>query len=562
MSEIQSYDTVVVGGGVAGLYCSWKLSRRTPAHKIGLFEGLDRFGGRIETVQFGSFHAEFGPMRFEKPGQRKLMKLLHDLELDTFDFPPYQAERPDYPVYDLRDDEKGPPPFGSRYDTLELMRLGIIRILANTRWCSPGDLNDPRDPRHKEWLGSLEESDYARMRREATHGGEPLYTRGLWDALSDVLSHQALMKIRDLGTFYHLIPENPNAIEWIIFWLRGLNPRDRLVGITGGSDRITQCLLERVQACGDSVHVHPRHRLTALERGPDGGVLLRFARQPAGDEVRVHARHVILALPKRPLKKLSASFTRQTRDDLDAVFGFPLLKCFFLVKNPWWDEHTTPQTRASLMPTREVHYRYDRQEREGLVMLYTDRPATEFWKPFVSGEVHDRAEIDGDRRLVKRFFHYLARDIQLEAEKQPVDALLAAARESPEAFRAKLAEYTAPLEYSSAQGLRKQPQDFDPSMLARARETPSVEALAEELEQRVVQFGIRDWSRDPYGAACHTWRAGARSWEVLERLKAFSLPDAPADQRCVHVCGEAYSDYHGFIEGALRTADDVLETIG
>lgn len=30
----------------------------------------------------------------------------------------------------------------------------------------------------------------------------------------------------------------------------------------------------------------------------------------------------------------------------------------------------------------------------------------------------------------------------------------------------------------------------------------------------------------------------------------------------VHICGEAYSDYQGFIEGALRSAEDVLESLG
>jgi hypothetical protein len=196
------------------------------------------------------------------------------------------------------------------------------------------------------------------------------------------------------------------------------------------------------------------------------------------------------------------------------------------------------------------------------VLLYTDRPATEYWKPFVQGEVHDRAEINGDRQLVKRFFRYLARDIQVEAEKHPFEALYAAARESPEEFREQLMELLPPLEYQYSGNLRAGSGDFQPSMLALARSTGSVEELAEHLEQRVMKFGIRDWSRDPYGAACHTWRPGARSWEVLDRLKAFALPGAKADEKNVHICGEAYSDYHGFIEGALRTSDDVLETIG
>lgn len=556
------FDTVVVGGGVAGLYCSWKLSQRTPVHRVGLFEGLDRFGGRIETVEFGPFFAEFGPMRFEKPGQQRLMELFDELGLETEDFAPYQAERPDFPVYDLMDDEKGPPPFDKRYTTLELMKLGIIRILKDTEWRSHGDPDNPRDPMHNVWLAELSESDYAAMRKEAKQGDEYLHNRGLWNALSDVLSHHALMKIRDLGTFYHLIPENPNAIEWIIFWLRGLNPRDKLVSVKGGSQKITDGLIDKLNECPDRVELYPKHKLTRIESLSAGGrALLEFAVKD-GDPIQVQARHVVLALPTSPLKKLTNYFGPQTQKDLDAVFGFPLLKCFFLVDEPWWDEETKPQTRASLIPTREIHYKYDRETGQGLVMLYTDRPATEFWKPYVKGEVHDRAEIGKDRRLVKLFFRYLARELKIEARKHPVESLLAAAAgaETREDLRAKAIEALAPIAYSFFTGPGAEHFNFPPAQLAHAREIP-VEQLAENLAQRVVKFGIRDWNREPYGAACHTWRPGAKSWEVLGRLKSFSLSEKQGDCKNIHICGEAYSDYNGFIEGALRTADDVLETI-
>jgi hypothetical protein len=42
-------------------------------------------------------------------------------------------------------------------------------------------------------------------------------------------------------------------------------------------------------------------------------------------------------------------------------------------------------------------------------------------------------------------------------------------------------------------------------------------------------------------------------------LKAFSVLPSVAKADCrLHVCGEAYSDYQGFVEGALRSAAEML----
>jgi len=49
-------DTVIVGGGIAGLYACNKLKQLKGAgHTIPLFESSNRFGGRIETVEMGGF---------------------------------------------------------------------------------------------------------------------------------------------------------------------------------------------------------------------------------------------------------------------------------------------------------------------------------------------------------------------------------------------------------------------------------------------------------------------------------------------------------------------------
>lgn len=522
----QDYDVLIVGGGVAGLYAALRLGQARK--RVAIVEGSNRWGGRIETLDMDGFLAEYGPMRFEKYGQPQLTQLLAELGLTTHRFPAYRAAEPQYPIYNLRPDEQ-------TWSTLDLLRIGILRTLA----LSPGDPGNPNDPRNVAWWGGLTEDDYAHLRRTARQGnrpeGELLHRRGFWNALEDVLSHPAVTKIRDLGTFYHLIPENPNAIEWIIFWLRGLKPGDELVGIDGGSRRITEGLLAKLdELVRQGVPIRCELGMTVLGLRPEFGGVVATIRH-SGGALELKARHVLLGLPTSPLKKLATAFPPEIRADLNAVIPFPLLKCFFVVDDPWWNAQTPPQTKAELTPTREIHYSYKPAQGgrppRGMVMLYTDRPATEYWKLYVVGAVHDRPEIDRNPLLAAQFFRYLAREIQAAA------------------VRAK----------TRAGGLLEaSPALATADFLAQAAEL-SEDELAQKLAERVTTYGIRDWAREPYGAACHAWGPAARSWEVMDRLKAFPL--AGETVKNVHICGEAYSDYQGFIEGALRTTNSALAEI-
>jgi monoamine oxidase len=62
-----------------------------------------------------------------------------------------------------------------------------------------------------------------------------------------------------------------------------------------------------------------------------------------------------------------------------------------------------------------------------------------------------------------------------------------------------------------------------------------------------------DWSDDPYGGAVHFWNPGYKPWEVMDAMTQ------PVEDFPCYICGEAYSMGQTWVEGALQTAEIVLQ---
>ncbi len=442
----------VVGGGIAGLFSALILDRNE--YEVHLFETAKRLGGRIRTVRLDeanqelgkgawnagnlNFYVEFGPMRLELDKQLLLKALLDFLGItekksgaqDVPDphlvsFPAYSSPSSPYdPSYQLAPEEEG-------RSCIELMRLAFLRILARVG-IDPKDgkksefprkrnelieriklaaaLGESADPIFAEWIQELNPQDHWDIQtRGFVHTGaisDPdeldrspdkegkrvaLFEMGFWNLLSDYLSHNALVKIKDLGTFYHLLPENPNAAEWLVWWLVGLSASDRLQGIYGGMECIVDQL---VDVHLKAVNLQTDSWVTHLERNSENRKLrLHFHATKQPDEAirRLEYDEVILALPRRPLQEIcyrSAEALRgepQIQDLLESSFGFPMVKTFVVLKQRWWEEDNMANRFATRIPTRELHYWKGRQkdDRQGLIMVYTDRPASSFWSDYV-----------------------------------------------------------------------------------------------------------------------------------------------------------------------------------
>jgi len=445
------FDLAVVGGGVAGLYCAMHAPRDW---RVALFEGSHRFGGKLETVAMDGFDAEYGAMRFDPVRQFRLGELIKELAIEVQPFPEYSSP-PDQQFhcnYPLDESERGLP-------TLELFKLAIQRVLE----LSEADML------------ALSEAQLEAIRREGVYFGHPLWEQGLWNVLGNAISHNALRYIVMEGSFFHFIHENPGAAAWMITWIKMLQMSPNLMTIRHGMQTLAEAMLERVRLRG--AEIQRAHMLTCMAACDRERVLLRFSEGQA-----CIAKHVILALPEHCLSRIGG-LPPSIRTLFGSVLDIPLLKCFFVVEDPWWDINT-PHLDLPNLPAREIHYQ--KQNGKGLVMVYADRPYLNFWSQYLRKGYETRAEIGGDKELPQAFARFIG---------------------------------------------------IDP--------------------KRVLSYGIRHWGIEPYGAACHLWKPGIKSWQVQEKVTGFSLERHGAEN--LHICGEAFSDYQGFIEGALRSARAALE---
>jgi hypothetical protein len=507
-------NIVIAGGGFSGLYCALQLSQN--GHQVTVIEASpDHWGGRMETTVMEGFITEWGPMRFETQLQPKFGQLIDDLKIELVPFTGPRANQSQFPQYDL-------PLREQNLDSLDLLRRGILLMMGKN------PIN-PVDYGCQNWIDSLTEADFRIMRREATLNGKPMWKMGFWNALSEdgILSHQALMKIRDTGTFYHMIPDNLNAIEWVVWWLRAFKTEGQILAtIKKGTAEVTNQMLIRLNE-SENVTLLNNAKLVAFE-DKNGSVLATYEKD--GNKTGVVCDHLILAMPQMPLKKFTDYLPQEISQYLDAVNGFSMTKVFFVINKPWWCYDQTPQASANRMPTREIHYfrrsKVHDTDGYGMILLYTDRPATEFWNCYIEDkDQHDRAEVNNNDEIKSQFANFMSREVYRSLHGN--EAL------SPKAL--KLTR-EALLLYSSM----------------------TLCEIKADIHASIVSYGIRDWSCEPYGAGNHCWRPGVKSWEIQEKLKGFSLNNT---QKNVHIVGEAYSDYTGFIEGAINSSDWALELI-
>lgn len=267
--------------------------------------------------------------------------------------------------------------------------------------------------------------------------------------------------------------------------------------LTRGYQHLPERLAAELEDAG--VRVHRHHRLERVARKDDG---LTLAIDADGNAHQVDTERLVLALPKHPLAELVVASpdlhdTGLARQ-LDAVRAIAACKVFLTFDEPWW---------------RNVPDGPGRIKKGTYAVSHTDLPL--------------------------RQCYYLGKD---DARGQGLMLASYADGGAVEYWQALMADsgrvpaLHCPLSRLAREDVRRQ--------LSRMHGV-DVPAPTDGL--------FVDWTRPPYGGAWHNWQPGWKSWEMSVTMRR------PVADCSLFVCGEAYSGAQGWTEGALESAEAMLE---
>jgi len=222
------------------------------------------------------------------------------------------------------------------------------------------------------------------------------------------------------------------------------------------------------------------------------------------------------------------------RNYLESVSEHALFKLFLVFEKPWWKEPTdfaalrakivkkfpATGTRARVgwraltdEPLRQIyHYTVPKRGNGGVLGVvmasYSDEHYSDFWRPLAKksaqGGKHSRPYCNMKRLT-------------------PIERL--------------------DLDISGA------PEGLVMKALAQLRNVHGLKAIPKPL----VAYA-KDWNDSHTHCGWHTWNPGVRSYHVLQALRN--------PMNGLYLCGEAYSTEQGWIEGALKSAELVLLSMG
>ena len=493
-------DYAIVGAGVAGTYCAWRLKQAYPDQNIVLFEYSDRIGGRLFTRQLPDIphiNAELGGMRFIPGEQPLITSLVKNLGLETRKFPMGGDDDPsglgNYAYFrgkhlrvgELNDSKKVPFKlnWSVKNKNPDQIQTQVMKLLVP----------DWKERSFDDWF-------------DVNVFGKPLWKFGFWNLLYRVLEPDAYAFLK-CGSGYDTNVSNGNAVT-LLPTGGDYSSTVQFLTLVEGMNALPVKLAHEFERQGGQIAKN--HRLASIHRDENENgkpYQLSFVLTQTSEEGKTKdcipieikscfAEHVILAMPRRSLELIEWEYWK--KDDflskhLESVLIQGAVKIFLAYDYAWWKELGLIAGRSITdLPIRQSYYFTFPDEisnHKALLMAsYNDLESLPFWKGLENGE--------------------------------PFEGL-------PDCSASELMVNETHRQMVEMHGLKELPKPYTAA--------------------------YKDWGEDPFGGAWHSWKGGFKYNEIMPKMRH------PVASEKVYICGEAYSGDQGWAEGALETAELLLK---
>lgn len=558
-------DMAIVGAGVSGLYSGWRLltSPNRP-QSIHIFDLSDRIGGRLESVVLPGMKisGELGGMRYMTQQEIVTTLIERIFSLPAIDFPMgdpsthffymrTQRLRADawekaqksgtklQTNFFLRPDSEG-------FNADQLFNKIVYDVLVGDPWFVKNYGNKVSKTGVYEYDFKLTARDWDVIKPAlkycfpGPYEGMRVNDMGFWNLIKDQEGEEAYSFLAVAGGYYSNTI-NWNAAEAFPYMVGDFsNVGTRYKTIDGGYDLIAYALAEAYLNQKGS-KIWSQNRLVNFERsgGPRRYKLFILNLRSRKTWV-VDSDAIILAMPRRSLELLNQfNFffdpDRQSKrqSEIAAVIMEPSFKLLMGFEQPWWKAFFGAIAGESItdLPVRQCYYfGTDPKDSHSLFLAsYNDMETVPFWS------VLQEKDLSQWRPAGSTQEHFAARSLEplkwKSLPKWKVTETAFASQASLNVFQDNQA-----------------PAPMVREAMAQIRELHDIKQIPDPY---ITYF--KDWTQDPYGGGYHAWKAGV---DVANVMRYMRRPDA---SEAIHVCGEAYSDQQGWVEGALCVAERMLQ---
>jgi len=559
---LPDYDVAIVGGGASGIYTAWRMLLEGKDHspkikkwmkerkgklKIAVFEGSDRIGGRVLSAKapgLPDLVCEIGGMRYVSS-----QKLVRSLVENKFNFARHQQPVDEMNnicflrgkrlrTGDLTDPKKLPYKL-SKKEKKWLSKTPYKNTASNflsyaIREVLPG-IDNPsllEDGKMREWL----------MEQVDPNTRAPLYKTGFWNLIAPVLSNEAYqLAITTIG--YDCLGFNTNAVDTICE-LFDFTPDVQYYLLNDGYESLIWRMQEEFENENGEIFRGMWLKSFDNKELDDGStqVEMEFRKEDSMKTVKtLTSRAIVLAMPQRSLNLLERKgpvfdenrASSNVKYMLNSVEPIHMYKMFISYPYAWWEKKGVSEGRSLTdIPVRQCYYwgeekgsKNDPENKNAILMVYDDGKQADYW-----GGLRHRPL--GPYDAITDFSHESFTRVHLDHSDQDNDQ---------SDLDKKL--------YANWKG-HSAPKDM---VLEMHRQLLFMHDIKEKDAPAPMEAAFMDWSDDPYGGAVHFWNPGYPSTQVMNDIIQ-PVKDFPC-----YICGEAYSTNQTWVEGALQTAELVLE---